>query len=67
MWGDDEADEENEGDGMRFVTAIPPFSVGSIIAFLVIVFGILMMAEKIDVTPITVGGMLVGLAIARLT
>lgn len=46
--------------------AWPPAGIGWVIAILVLIFAILLMAGVVPMTPITVGGMLAGLAIARI-
>jgi hypothetical protein len=44
----------------------PPQGLGWVIAILVLLFAVLMMAGVLPMTPITVGGMIAGLAIARI-
>jgi hypothetical protein len=46
--------------------AWPPSGIGWVIAILVLLFAVLMMAGVLPMTPITVGGMIAGLAIARI-
>jgi hypothetical protein len=47
--------------------AFPPFSIGSIVAVVVILFAVLMMAGVLPMTPLWVGGLFVLCGIARIT